>query len=172
MDYMSGLPFTKHRNDYVFVVVDRFSKMAIMAACKKNITIEATTKLFFEWVWVHFGIPESIISDRDNRFLNIFWSNLWSMLDTKLTKSTAFHPQTDGQTEVVNRMIVHILRMYNSRHPRTWDESLPYVQHSYNRALHNSTGHNPFQVVLGFQPLYPIDLAMPFAAAQANSAHV
>ena len=94
------------------------------------------------------------------------------MLDTKLTKSTAFHPQTDGQTEVVNRMIVHILHMYNSKHPRTWDESLPYVQHSYNRALHSSTVHSPFQVGLGFQPLCPIDVAMPFAATQADSAHV
>eukprot|EP00253_Pinus_taeda_P033938 PITA_33938 len=68
------------------------------------------------------------------------------MLDTKLTKSRAFHPQTDGQTEVFNRMIVHNLCMYNSKHPHTWDESLPYVQHNYNRALHSSTGHNPFQV--------------------------
>ena len=94
------------------------------------------------------------------------------MLDTKLTKSTAFHPQTDGHTEVVNRMIVHILRMYNSKHPRTWDESLPYVQHSYNRALHSSTGHSPFQVGLGFQPLCPIDVAMPLAATHMKSAHV
>jgi hypothetical protein len=94
------------------------------------------------------------------------------MLDTKLTKSTTFHPQTDGQTEVVNRMIVHILHMYNSKHPHTWDESLPYVQHSYNRALHNSTDHNPFQVGLGFQPLCPIDVAIPFAATQADSTHV
>ena len=69
-------------------------------------------------------------------------------------------------------MIVHILHMYNSKHPHTWDESLPYVQHSYNQALHNSTDHNPFQVGLGFQPLCPIDVAMPFAATQADSTHV
>jgi hypothetical protein len=94
------------------------------------------------------------------------------MLDTKLTKSIAFHPQTDGQIEVVNRMIVYILRMYNSKHPRTLDESLPYVQHSYNRALHSSTSHNPFQVGLGFQPLCPIDVAMPFAATRVDSTHV
>ena len=94
------------------------------------------------------------------------------MLDTKLTKSTAFHPQIDGQTEVVNQMIVHILCMYNSKNPCTWDESLPYVQHSYNRALHSSTNHSPFQVGLGFQPLCPIDVAMPFATTQANSAHI
>ena len=169
---MLGIPFTKHDNECVFVVIDKFSKMAIMAACKKNITAEATAKLFFEPVWVHFGIPQSIISDRDSKFLSTFWSSLWSMLDTKLTKSTSFHPQTDGQIEVVNWMIVHILRMYNSKHPRTWDESLPYVQHSYNQTLHSSTDHSPFQVGLGFQPLCPINVAMPFAATQADLAHV
>lgn len=171
MDYMSGLPTTKHGNDYVFVVVDRFSKMAILTACKKTITIEATAKLFFEQVWIHFGLPQTIISDRDSRFLSTFWSNLWSLLDTKLTKSTAFHPQTDGQTEVVNRMVVHILRMYNSRHPRTWDDSLPYVQHNYNIAIHSSTRHSPFHVGLGFQLLGPIDVALPFASTQADSSH-
>jgi len=94
------------------------------------------------------------------------------MLNTKLTKSMAFHPQTDGQTEVFNRMIVHILRMYNSKHPRTWNESLPYVQHNYNRALHSSMGHSPFEVGLGFQPLCPIDVAIPIAATQVDSANV
>jgi hypothetical protein len=100
--YMSSLPSTKQRNECVFVVVDRFSKMAIMATCKKRITMKATSNLFFEQVWVHFGIPQTIISDRDSRFLNTFWSSLWSLLDTNLTKSTAFHPQTDGQTKVIN----------------------------------------------------------------------
>jgi hypothetical protein len=92
MDYMLGLPSTKRGNDYVFVVVDRFSKMAILATCKKNITTEVTPNLFFERVWVHFGIPQTIISERQIWFLNSFWSSLWSILDTKLTKSTTFHP--------------------------------------------------------------------------------
>ena len=94
------------------------------------------------------------------------------MLNTKLTNSTAFHPQTDGQTKDVNKMIIHIMHMYNSKHPRTWDDILPYVQHNYNRALHSSTDDNPFQVGLGFQPLCPIDVAMPFAATQVDSDHV
>jgi hypothetical protein len=76
MDYMSVLPSTKQGNDCVFVVVDRFSKMAILTSCKKNITMTDTAKLFFKQVWVHFGIPHTIISDRDNRFLNKFWSSL------------------------------------------------------------------------------------------------
>jgi len=67
------------------------------------------------------------------------------MLDTKLTKSMTFHPQTDGQIEVVNKMIVHILQMYNSKDPRKWDEILPYVHHNYKKSLQISTGHSPFQ---------------------------
>jgi len=96
MDYMSELTSTKCGNDRVFVVVDHFSKMAILTVFKKSITAEATAKLFFEHVWVHFGLPLTIISYWDNRFLSTFWSSLWSLMGTKLTKSTAFHPQTDG----------------------------------------------------------------------------
>jgi hypothetical protein len=79
MDYMSGLPSTKWGNDCVFVVVDRFYKMAILVACKKNIIVEATPKLFFERVWVYFGIPQTIFSYRDSRFLSTFWSSLSSL---------------------------------------------------------------------------------------------
>jgi hypothetical protein len=111
MDYMSRFPYTKHGHDCVFSVVDRFSKMAILIPCKKSITTEATIKLFFSHVWVHFGLPWTIISYRDNRFLDTFWSNLLSLMDTKLTKSIAFHSQRDGQTQVVNMMIVHIMLM-------------------------------------------------------------
>jgi len=127
MDYMSVLPSTKHVNDCVFVVVDWFSKMAIITACKTIIRAADTAKLFFEWIWVHFGIPKTITSDWDSRFLSTFWSSIWSLLDTKITKFIAFHPQTDGQMEVVNQMIMHILCMYNPRNLRTWDGSLPYV---------------------------------------------
>ena len=102
MDYMSGLLSTKRGNYCVFVVIDRFSRMAIMVACKKSIIAEATAKLFFERVWVHFGIPQNIVSDQDSQFLSTFYSSLWSLLHTKLSKSTTFHPQKDGQTEVVN----------------------------------------------------------------------
>ena len=66
MDYMSSLPSTKQGNDYVFVVVDRFSKMEIIDACKKRITTEVTAKIFFERVWVHFGLPQTIVLDRDS----------------------------------------------------------------------------------------------------------
>jgi hypothetical protein len=81
----------------------------------------------------------------------------------------AFHPETDGQTEVVNQMIMHILCMYKSNHPRTWDENLPYVHNSYIRALDSSISHNPFQVGLGFQPSGSIDVALPLVVTSTNS---
>ena len=68
-------------------------------------------------------------------------------------------------------MIVHFLRIYNYKHPCTWDEILPYVQHSYNQDLHSSTGHSPFQACLGFKPLALIDVALPLASTQEESSH-
>ncbi|ONK67014.1 uncharacterized protein A4U43_C06F14610 [Asparagus officinalis] len=105
--------------DYLYIVVDWFSKMVILIPCKKIVMGAGTTQLFFEHVWKHFGLPSSIISDRDSQFLGHFWDSLWSLMDTKLKKSMDFNPQTDGQTEVVNCTMVHMLRGYNSRHLKT-----------------------------------------------------
>jgi hypothetical protein len=102
MDFVGGLPILKGGHDYLYVVVDRFNKMCILMPCKKQITTEKTVNLFFQYVWVHFGLPTSIISNRDTRFLGDFWTILWRMMDTKLKRSTSFHPQIDKQIEVVN----------------------------------------------------------------------
>jgi hypothetical protein len=88
---------SKRGHDYLYVVVDRFSKMCVLMPCKKKIIVEKTAHLFFQHVWVHFGLPTSIISDRDTRFLGEFWTSLWRMMDTKMKRSISFHPQTDGQ---------------------------------------------------------------------------
>jgi hypothetical protein len=129
MDFVGGLPKSKKNHDYLYVVVERFSKMCILMPCKKQVTTEKMAQMFFQHVWVHFGLPKSIISDRDSRFIGNFWSSLWALMDTKLKKSIAFHPQTNGQTEVVNRTVVHLLRGYFSKHPKLWDEHLHYIQH-------------------------------------------
>ena len=71
-------------------------------------------------IWTHFGLPSSIISNKDSRFLSTFWRTLWSLLGCQLHFSTAFHPQTDGQTEVVNRTLVHSLRSYFDKN-KQWD---------------------------------------------------
>jgi hypothetical protein len=95
MDFVGGLPMSKRGHDYLYVVVDRFNKMCILMTCKNNITAEQTANLFFQYVWVHFGLPTSIISDRDTRFLGDFWTRLWRMMDTNLKRSIDFHPQTE-----------------------------------------------------------------------------
>ena len=95
--------------------------------CKKKITIDMTTHLFFQNVWVHFGLPTSIIFYRESLFIGKFWSYLWELMDTKLKKSTTFHPQTDDQTELVNRTVLHLLRGYCAKNPKLWDEWLHYV---------------------------------------------
>ena len=117
----------------------RFSEMCIFIPYEKQVTAEQTTKLFFQNVWVHFGLPTSIVSNRDSQFVGKFWSSLWELTDIRLKKSTEFHPQTDGQTEVVKRTVIQLLQGYCSKHPKIWDENLCYVQHSYNRAKHSST---------------------------------
>ena len=109
MDFVGGLPLSRKSHDYLYVVIDRFSKMCILMPCKKKITAEQTASLFSQRFWVHFGLPTSIVSDGDSHFLGDFWTSLWKMMDTKLKRSTTFHPQTDRQTEVVNHTVVHLL---------------------------------------------------------------
>jgi hypothetical protein len=157
MDFVGGLPMSRRNHDYLYVVVDRFSKMCILMPCTKQVTKEQTAQLFFQNVWVHFGLPKSIIFDRDSRFVGIFWSSLWVLMDTKLKKSITFHPQTDGQTEVVSPTVVHLLHAYCSKHPKLWDEHLHYIQHAYNRAKHSSTQTSPFEACFGYLPKSPLD---------------
>jgi len=144
-------------HEYLFVVVYCFSKMCVHIPCKKTISGQEATKLFFIDVWVHFGLPNSIISDQDNRFLGRFWTTLWERLDTKLKYSTSFHPHTDGKNEVLNMNLVQLLRGYNRKHPKTWDEYIVYIQHSYNRSLHYSTDKSPFETCFGYFPPSPLD---------------
>jgi hypothetical protein len=92
MDFVGGLTMTKGGHDYLYVVVDRFNKMCILMPCKNHITAQQNTNLFFQYVWVHFGLPMSIVSDRDTQFLGDFWTSLWRMMDTKLKRSISFHP--------------------------------------------------------------------------------
>ena len=83
---------------------------------------EMAAHLFFQNVWVHFGLPTSIILDLDSRVIGKFWSSLWELMETEMNKSTTFHPQIYGKTKVVNPNVVHILRGYCGKHPKLWDE--------------------------------------------------
>ena len=113
--------------------------------------------IFRDIVRLH-GVPKTIVSDRDVKFMSYFWKTLWGKLGTKLLFSTTCHPQTDSQTEVVNRTLSTLLRTMIKKNLRIWEECLPHVEFADNRAVHSTMQLCPFEVVYGFKPITPLDL--------------
>ena len=104
MDFITGLPMVQGK-DCIFVVVDRLRKYAHFFAITAHYTAVQVAELFFREVFRLHGLPKTIISDRDNRFMGGFWQKLFRLVGTELTPSTSYHPQTDGQTEIVNKRL-------------------------------------------------------------------
>jgi hypothetical protein len=154
MDFVLGLPRSKKGRDSIFVVVDRFSKIP----CHKTDDASNIAELFFRGIIHLHGIPNTIVSDRDVKFLNHFWRYLWNKLGTKLLFSTTCHPQTDGQIEVVNRTLSTMLRAVLDQNLRRWEDFLPHVEFAYNHATHSATKMCPFHIVYGYTSRAPIDL--------------
>ncbi len=155
MDFVTGLPETPRDHDAILVVVDRLSKMAYFLACRTQITALETAYLLFDRVFAQHGLPSEIVSDRDTRFASNVFRHLCELYGTQQRMSTAYHPQTDGQTERVNRTLEQMLRMYIGPKMDDWDVWLGPVQFAYNNAVHDSTGYSPFFLNFGRQPRVP-----------------
>ena len=145
VDFTGPLPPTERGNNSIMVTVDRFSKMLMLKACSTTITGIESGRLLLDQMLTIGKIPTSIISDRDVRFTGAAWGQLWRGLKTEQKMSTAYHPQTDGQTERANRTLQAVLRSY-AESRTDWDEWLPFVAAAYNSAQQESTGRTPFEM--------------------------
>jgi hypothetical protein len=161
MDLITDLPLTASGHDAAVVFVWRLTKMVKVAPTSKTVTSSQMAKLFIDNVFRHEGMPSSIVSDRDPRFLSNFWQSVFTSLGTTLKFSAPFHPETDGQTERANRSLEEMLRNYV--HPRQddWDVCLRPVEFAYNKSQQASTIQTPFFLCRGWQPATPFDRAVP-----------
>lgn len=157
MDFIFGLPRDKHGRNGILVFVDRFSKMVHLAPVSDKISAEKTAEVFLDVIFRSHGLPTEIVSDRDTRFTSKFWRALFGLLGTKLSMSTAAHPETDGQTERVNRVLEDVLRSYATSFEE-WSKFLPLCEFALNNSTHVSTGHSPFYVNYGLHPRVPASL--------------
>ncbi|GKA11101.1 ty3-gypsy retrotransposon protein, partial [Tanacetum coccineum] len=152
MDFITGLPTSKG-STVIFVVVDRLTKYAHFGALPTSFNAHKVAELFVDIVVKHHGIPKTIVSDRDPIFVSNFWKQLFLFSGTQLSHSTAYHPQTDGQTEVVNRCLEQYLRAMVINQPHQWVRLLPWAEYCYNSSYHSSIKMSPFQALYGRQPL-------------------
>ncbi|KAE8962646.1 hypothetical protein PF011_g29307 [Phytophthora fragariae] len=171
MDFIFELPAYARGHTDILVFVCRLSKMVQLAAVRKSVTAPQAAQLFVDNVFRNHGHPEAFVSDRDPRFMSHFWQHLFRLLGTRLDMSTADHPQTDGQTERVNRVLEDILRSVCAAEPTKWSVLLPQVEFTLNNAVHSSTGFTPFYVSGLRHPRTPLTLppASSLCGGEANA---
>ena len=145
VDFVGPLPTSKEGHDSILVLIDRFSKMVMFRPCKTTITAVETGRVLLDMLLSIGKLPSSIVSDRDVRFTSAAWGQLWRGLKTELKMSTAYHPQTDGQTERMNRTMQTLLRAYAEKRA-DWEEWLPFVAAAYNSSQQESTKRTPFEL--------------------------
>lgn len=135
--------------DCILTVVDRFTKMAHFIACNKTMNSEQLAQLMIQNVWKIHGTPKTITSDRGNIFISKLTQEMNSSLGIKTQASTAYHPQTDGQSEITNKAVEHFIRHFMSYKQDNWKSLLPLAEFSYNNNLHLSIGMSPFRANYG-----------------------
>lgn len=159
MDFITGLPQTIFHDktvDAILVIVDRFTKICLFFPVSTRMTADELAELFHNEVELRFGPPAGIVSDRGSIFTSKFWAKLCQLTQIKLRLSTAFHPQTDGQTERTNQVLEHYLRCFIDKEQVMWPKLLRSAQFACNRARSATTGVSPFKALMGFNPDFVI----------------
>ncbi|XP_071728214.1 uncharacterized protein [Rutidosis leptorrhynchoides] len=151
MDFIEGLPSSNGKT-VILVEVDRLSKYSHFIALKHPFTAHQIATVFIDNVYKLHGLPETIVSDKDKVFLSLFWQELFRQLKAELHLSTAYHPQTDGQTEIVNKSVECYLRCMTGEKPKDWANWLSHAEYWYNTHFHTAIGTTPFEVLYGQSP--------------------
>jgi hypothetical protein len=149
MDFIVGLPRIRDGYDSIWVIVDHLTKVAHSIPVRTTYTGAKLAELYMSRIVCLHGVPKKIVSDRGTQFTSHFWEKLHESLGTKLNFSSAYHPQTDGQTERSNQILVDMLRACALKHGGSWDKGLPYAEFSYNNSYQASLKMAPFEELYG-----------------------
>ncbi|WVZ09239.1 hypothetical protein V8G54_013769 [Vigna mungo] len=149
MDFVTHLPRSSKGHDSIWVIVDRLTKCAHFLPINLRMSMEKLAELYIREIVRLHGVPNSIVSDRDPRFTSRFWQLLQEALGSRLRMSSAYHPQTDGQTERTIQSLEDLLRVCVLDHLGGWSEVLPLVEFTYNNSYHSSIGMAPFEALYG-----------------------
>ncbi|SOV03296.1 uncharacterized protein UDID_18616 [Ustilago sp. UG-2017a] len=151
LDFIEGLPPSRNY-DSILVIVDRLTKFAILAPTYKTVTAKQTAVLLYGHMVRLFGYPDHMVSDRGRQFISGAWKAFAEQMGVKHSLSTAYHPQTDRQTERVNQVVEQYLRMYCNYEQNDWADLLDTAAFVYNNTVHNSIGVSPFFACYGWNP--------------------
>jgi hypothetical protein len=151
MDFITDLPMSGEFSA-ILVIVDKLTKFGIFVPCNKRVDEIETARLFVRYVIAPFGVPRAIISDRDSRWRGDFWKEVSASLGAKRNLTTAYHPQADGQTEIMNQLLEIALRAYVDADRSDWSDKLLEFAMSYNSSVHTATGFSPAYLLYGFEP--------------------
>ncbi|KAJ0614913.1 putative nucleotidyltransferase, Ribonuclease H [Helianthus annuus] len=149
MDFVTGLPRTQAGNDTIWVIVDRLTKSAHFLAIKETDKFSQLAAVYLKEVVSRHGVPTSIISDRDPRFTSELWQSMHKSFGSQLDMSTAYHPQTDGQSERTIQTLEDMLRACVLDFGKGWEKHLPLIEFSYNNSYHSSIKAAPFEALYG-----------------------
>ncbi|KAK1666722.1 hypothetical protein QYE76_054881 [Lolium multiflorum] len=156
MDFVTGLPMTSKKKDMIWVIVDRLTKSAHFIAVNTKDTAEKLVDIYVKEIVSKHGVPKKIVSDRGSIFTSAFWKQLQEALGTKLDFSTAYHPQTGGQTERTNQILEDMLRACALNFGGSWEDHLPLAEFSYNNSYQSSIQMAPYEALYGRKCRSPI----------------